>query len=91
MGLRCETLGNTLKTAELDSKASRETILRLVSQTKQQEKASEEVVRLKHEMEEQRAMLAASDQEKEGLVERLTTAKETVASLEHELQAKEER
>lgn len=89
--LRCEALSGSIKTAELDSKASRETILRLVSEAKKQEKAKEEVGRLQSEVEEQRTALIASKQGRVVLQEQLTAAKDTMLALEQEIQAKEEK
>ena len=89
--LRCETLSNSIHTAELDSKASRETISRLVSQSKKQEGVREECSRLQSELEEKRGALVVSEQEREGLEERLRAAKDTMVSLEHEIQAKDQR
>ena len=93
--LHCETLGSAVKTAELDSKAGRETILRLVSEAKNHEKDAEKHKKDKEEMvklrAEQKSLLAASNEEKKGLEERLTATKENLVSLQYELQAKEDR
>lgn len=89
--LRCETLSRSIKTAELDSKASRETILRLVSEGKKHNRIKEELTKLQSEVDEHKAALVASEQDRVGLQERLMAAKETMVSLEHEIQAKEER
>lgn len=96
--LRCETLVSSVKTAELDSKAGRETILRLVAEGKKQERGKEEarklqgeVERLEEEMERQRASLTTSEQERVGMQERLIAAKETMVALQNQLNAKEEK
>lgn len=89
--LRCETLSGNIQTAELESKASRETILRLVSESKKQEGLKEELERLQSEVKERQASLITSEQERAGLQERLTIAKDTMISLEHEIQAKDGR
>ena len=82
--LSCETLTSSIKTAELDSKAGRETILRLVAEGKKQEKGKEEARQLQHEVErlegeveQQRAALMAQEQERAGIQDRLKAAKET--------------
>lgn len=96
--LHSETLSSSIKTAELDSKASRETILRLVAEGKEQHRLREEVKRLggeverlQCEVEEQKVSLLASESERVGLQERLTASKETTVALEHEVEAKETR
>lgn len=96
--LHSETLSSSIKTAELDSKASRETILRLVAEGKEQHRLREEVKRLggeverlQCEVEEQKVSLLASETERAGLQERLTASKETTVALEHEVEAKETR
>lgn len=96
--LQCETLATGLKTAELDCKAGRETILRLVAEGKRQEQGREEVIRLQGEvarlegeMEQQRGALKASEQERTGLQERVTAGKETMVALQRQLDAKEEK
>lgn len=96
--LHCETLTSSIKTAELDSKAGRETILRLVSEAKKHEsgrgEARElkgEVERMRGEVEQQRGALMASEQERVGMGERLTAAKETMVALQRQLEAKEQK
>lgn len=89
--LRCETLSGSVQTAGLDSKASRETILRLVSENKKQNKLVEELERLQSEVQEKKASLITSEQDRVGLQERLTVTKDTMISLEREIQAKDER
>ena len=95
MRLRCDTLGNTVNTAELETKASRETILRLVAEAKSRESLHEglreKLARLESEVEEKKASVLTSDQERAVLVEQLRAGKETIAALHHELQAREER
>lgn len=88
---RCETLSTTVKAAELNSVASRETIMRLISQNKQHDSAAESARKLHGEVEELRASLADSQQSRALLQERLTATQDSVASLEQQVQAKEER
>ncbi len=89
--LRCETLGTTMKTAELDSKASRETILRLVSDVKKHEKDKDLIDKLTSDVNRQKELLVVSEVERDELQGRVTATKENVISLERELRAKEER
>lgn len=98
MRLRCETLGNGTKTADLDAKASRETILRLVSEAKKHEGVTQKLSRSESEREGQRAevegqkvSLLRFEQEKACAYEQLASAKETVVALQQELEGKEER
>ena len=96
--LQCETLSSSIKTAELDCKAGRETILRLVAEGKKQEKGKEEARQLQHqvdtleaELEQQKASFMAVEQERAAMQERLTAAKETMLALQKQLDAKEEK
>lgn len=89
--LHCETLGNSVQTAELDCKASRETILRLVSEGKQHQGTRERVAKLESEVEGKKASLLASEQERACLRKELTAAKEEVQALQLELEGREER
>ncbi|CAI8052223.1 Coiled-coil domain-containing protein 170 [Geodia barretti] len=87
--LRTETLTKTLKTCELDSRANRETILRLVSEVKKHEKLAAQVSDLQEAKMEQEALLESLERERNSYQERLVAAKETMAAQEEELQAKE--
>ena len=87
----CNMLSDSIKTAELDSKASRETILRLVAAGKEHVKDREELGKLQTRVAEEKASLVASEQEKVVLREQLRAAEETVGGLEQELVVKEER
>ena len=89
--LHCETMDNSIKTAEQDAKASRETILRLVSEGKQLQEVREKAAMLESEVEGRKASLLTSEQEKVCLRKELEAAKEEVLGLQLELEGKEER
>jgi hypothetical protein len=89
--LHCATLSNSIKTAELDAKASRETILRLVSEGKEHQGVRERVSKLESKVDEQRASLLSSEEEKECFKKELSAVKEEVLTLQLELEGKEER
>ena len=89
--LSCERLKSSMRTAELDSKASRETILRLVSDGKKQFKDAEELAKTRVELDEHKELVVAAEKERGGLQERLAAAKTTIVALEQELQAKQGR
>lgn len=87
----CSRLSESIKMAELDSKASRETILRLVAVGKEHSKDREELAKLQTRVVGEKASLVASEQERVVLREQLTAAEETVGGLEQALVVKEER
>lgn len=89
--LHCDSLNNSIKTAELDAKASRETILRLVSEGKQLQEVRERAAMLESEVEGQKVSLLTSEEEKSCLRKELQATKEEVLGLQLELDGKEER
>ena len=91
MQLKCTRLESTVKTADLDTQASRETILRLVSENKKHSKEGEELVRVQEQLEEQRGLLMATRKEREELQQRLVASRETIVAMERELHGKDKK
>lgn len=89
--LKCNRLESTIKTAELDTQASRETILRLVSENKKRSKEGEELLKVQEELEEQRELLKETMKEKEELQQRLVASRETIGAMERELHSKDKK
>ncbi|XP_064403759.1 coiled-coil domain-containing protein 170-like isoform X3 [Halichondria panicea] len=87
--LRMETVTSSMKTVELDSKANRETILRLVTEAKKHEGQAAQIGDLEKSIEEMKGQVVAGEREKEGMEERLLAAKKTLLAQENEFQAKE--
>jgi len=89
--LRMDTVSKSLRNVELDSKANRETIMRLVSEARQHEGQAARIEGLEKDKAELCEQLQTSSREKEGLEERLGAARDTLLAQERELQGKDER
>ncbi|XP_065919091.1 coiled-coil domain-containing protein 170-like [Dysidea avara] len=81
---------HNLEAMQLESKANRETILRLVSEAKKHEKTSVLITELQEAQLEREATLVGIKQEKESLQDHLNVAQDTLHSCKQELSNKEQ-
>ena len=89
LALKCTRLESTIKTAEMDTQASRETILRLVSENKKHSREGEELEKVQEELGAQKDLLRVAAKEKEDLQQRLVASRETIGAMEKELHGKD--
>jgi len=89
MQIKCTRLESTIRTAEMDTQASRETILRLVSENKKHSREGEELEKVQEELEAQKDLLRTAAKEKEDLQQSLVASRETIGAMEKELHIKD--
>ncbi|XP_019853081.1 PREDICTED: coiled-coil domain-containing protein 170-like [Amphimedon queenslandica] len=82
-------LTNSTQLAELDSKANRETIMKLVSDIKKLKEDANKLPALQKTVAELEEKLQTTESERKGFLDRLETSRETIAALKEEIKSQQ--